>query len=93
LFIYFFFFLVFLVFFHLCYEGAINLYAIKDINDRHGLEVQIMEFGQIPKQIFKLPHPERLVAADLIRSEICFSTQQTSLSSMCGVCVCVCVFF
>ncbi|KAJ8681165.1 hypothetical protein QAD02_016952 [Eretmocerus hayati] len=48
------------VFFHLCYEGAIDLDTIKDINDRHGLEVQIMEFGQIPKQIFKSPHPRRL---------------------------------
>lgn len=34
--------------------------TIRDINDRHGLEVQIMEFGQIPKQIFTLPHPRRM---------------------------------
>ncbi|XP_011493823.1 PREDICTED: protein FAN-like [Ceratosolen solmsi marchali] len=68
------------VFFHLCYEGAIDLDTIKDVNDRHGLEVQIMEFGQIPKQIFKLPHPKRLIAINFIRSETCFSIQQTSLS-------------
>ncbi|XP_015181599.1 PREDICTED: protein FAN-like isoform X1 [Polistes dominula] len=49
------------VFFHLCYEGAVDLDTIRDINDRHGYEVQIMEFGQIPKQIFTLPHPKRLV--------------------------------
>jgi len=51
------------VFFHLCYEGAIDLDTIRDINDRHGLEVQIMEFGQIPKQVFTLPHPKRLTSA------------------------------
>ncbi|XP_050589853.1 protein FAN-like isoform X1 [Bombus affinis] len=49
------------VFFYLCYEGAVNLDTIKDINDRHGLEIQIMEFGQIPKQIFTLPHPKRSI--------------------------------
>ncbi|XP_043507694.1 protein FAN-like isoform X2 [Frieseomelitta varia] len=49
------------VFFHLCYEGAVDLDTIRDINDRHGLEIQIMEFGQIPKQIFTLPHPKRSV--------------------------------
>ncbi|XP_035736480.1 protein FAN-like isoform X1 [Vespa mandarinia] len=49
------------LFFHLCYEGAVDLDTIRDINDRHGLEVQIMEFGQIPKQVFTLPHPKRLI--------------------------------
>ncbi|XP_056631218.1 protein FAN-like isoform X3 [Diorhabda sublineata] len=49
----------FLVFYHLCYEGAIDLDAISDLNERHALEVQIMEFGQIPKQVFKVPHPQR----------------------------------
>ncbi|XP_053985116.1 protein FAN-like [Hylaeus anthracinus] len=50
------------IFFHLCYEGAVDLDTIRDVNDRHGLEVQIMEFGQIPKQIFNLPHPKRSVS-------------------------------
>lgn len=45
----------------MCYEGAVDLDTIRDINDRHGLEVQIMEFGQIPKQVFTLPHPKRLI--------------------------------
>lgn len=30
-----------------------------DLNERHALEVQIMEFGQIPKQVFTVPHPRR----------------------------------
>ncbi|CAL7951198.1 unnamed protein product [Xylocopa violacea] len=53
------------VFFHLCYEGAVDLDTIRDINDKHGLEIQIMEFGQIPKQIFTLPHPKRSVLSTL----------------------------
>lgn len=51
---------LFSVFYYLCYEGAIDLDSIQDLNQRHALEVQIMEFGQIPKQIFTLPHPQRL---------------------------------
>ncbi|XP_076234034.1 protein FAN isoform X2 [Calliopsis andreniformis] len=42
-------------------NGAVDLDTIRDINDKHGLEVQIMEFGQIPKQVFTLPHPKRSV--------------------------------
>ncbi|XP_049854679.1 protein FAN-like [Schistocerca gregaria] len=48
------------LFYYLCYEGAVDLDSIKDINQRHALEVQIMEFGQIPKQVFSLPHPQRI---------------------------------
>ncbi|XP_063224918.1 protein FAN-like isoform X2 [Bacillus rossius redtenbacheri] len=48
------------LFYYLCYEGAVDLDSIKDLNQRHALEVQIMEFGQIPKQVFTLPHPQRL---------------------------------
>ncbi|XP_011299588.1 protein FAN-like [Fopius arisanus] len=56
------------VFFHLCYEGAVDLDTIQDINDRHGMEVQIMEFGQIPKQVFILPHPSRLASTGNLSS-------------------------
>lgn len=31
------------------------------MNDRHALEVQIMEFGQIPKQIFTKPHVRKIL--------------------------------
>ena len=48
------------MFYYLCYEGTVDLDSIHDLNQRHALEVQIMEFGQIPKQIFKVPHPRRL---------------------------------
>ncbi|XP_050717441.1 protein FAN-like [Eriocheir sinensis] len=47
------------VFYHLCYEGAIDLGAITDLNERLAAEVQITEFGQVPKQLFHRPHPAR----------------------------------
>lgn len=37
-----------------------DLDSVVDLTERHALEVQIMEFGQIPKQIFQVPHPSRL---------------------------------
>ncbi|KAK0098497.1 hypothetical protein PV326_007758 [Microctonus aethiopoides] len=63
------------VFFHLCYEGAVDLDTIQDINDRHGLEVQIMEFGQIPKQVFHLPHPKRLITTVNLTCKTLLKTQ------------------
>ncbi|XP_028128132.1 protein FAN [Diabrotica virgifera virgifera] len=54
------------LFYHLCYEGAIDLDAISDLNERHALEVQIMEFGQIPKQVFRVPHPQRKTGLTLM---------------------------
>ena len=56
----------FLVFYHLCNEGNVDLDSIQDLNQRHALEVQIMEFGQIPKQVFKVPHPSRKVGLPLL---------------------------
>ncbi|KOC66673.1 Protein FAN, partial [Habropoda laboriosa] len=66
------------VFFHLCYEGAVDLDTIRDINERHGLEIQIMEFGQIPKQVFTLPHPKRTVS---ILDKLCTETILMSIKS------------
>lgn len=49
------------------YEGAVDLDSIKDLNERHATEVQIMEFGQIPKQVFTVPHPQRIIKPVLYR--------------------------
>lgn len=49
------------LFFHLCYEGSIDLDKINDLAKRHALEVQISEFGQIPKQLFTRPHVQKIV--------------------------------
>lgn len=71
------------VFFHLCYEGAVDLDTIRDINDRLGLEVQIMEFGQIPKQVFTLPHPKRSMSVtNLLHSETLLASPETTTSNV-----------
>ncbi|XP_035898589.1 protein FAN-like [Anopheles stephensi] len=50
------------VFFHLCYEGSVDLGSINDLAARHAIEVQISEFGQIPKQLFRTAHVSKLLA-------------------------------
>lgn len=37
---------------------------IKDLAKRHALEVQISEFGQIPKQLFRTPHVPKLLKVE-----------------------------
>lgn len=54
------------LFFHLCYEGAIDLENINELAKRHAFEVQISEFGQIPKQLFMKPHAQRIVPISII---------------------------
>ena len=48
------------VFYHLCYEGSVDLDKIQDLEKRYALELQIGEFGQVPKQLFTSPHPQRM---------------------------------
>eukprot|EP00299_Pterocystis_sp_00344_P015525 c7760_g1_i2.p1 GENE.c7760_g1_i2~~c7760_g1_i2.p1 ORF type:complete len:961 (-),score=246.06 c7760_g1_i2:23-2503(-) len=45
------------VFYHLTYEGAVDMENQPDPLVRHGLQRQIQEFGQTPKQLFIQPHP------------------------------------
>jgi len=47
------------LFFHLTYEGAIDIEAITDPVDREGVLAQIRHFGQTPSQLLKTPHPPR----------------------------------
>ena len=54
------------LFYHLCYEGSVDLESIKNYSERKSLEIQIQEFGQIPSQLFKQPHLQR-VKIDLIK--------------------------
>ena len=37
----------------------ISINSIEDPNERARMEIQIMEFGQVPKQLFNTPHPQR----------------------------------
>lgn len=48
------------MFYHLCYEGSVDLDNVANLTARHALEVQISEFGQIPKQLFDKPHVPKI---------------------------------
>lgn len=52
------------LFHHLTYEGAVDLDKIQDATERVGLEAQINEFGQAPRQLFTAPHPPQEVKAE-----------------------------
>ena len=52
------------LFYHLTYEGAVDLDQITDPEERRSYEAQIYEFGQTPKQLFFDPHPQRKVSTD-----------------------------
>lgn len=41
------------------YEGEVDLDLIDDPVEKRAVKIQINEFGQTPKQLFKLPHPSR----------------------------------
>jgi hypothetical protein len=50
------------VFYYLTYYGAVDHYEIKDEVIRKATELQIAHFGQVPVQLFKVPHPARKVS-------------------------------
>lgn len=50
------------MFYYLCYEGSIDLDSVKDLSARYAFEVQISEFGQIPKQLFDRPHVQKIMS-------------------------------
>jgi hypothetical protein len=47
------------VYYHLTYEGAVDLEKIEDPEMRRAAEAQIRNFGQTPRQLFTKPHPQR----------------------------------
>lgn len=58
--------------------GAIDPESITDPVQRAATEVAINEFGQCPRQIFKLPHPSRLVCPDIEENALEGSAVATS---------------
>lgn len=48
----------------------VNIEEITDPIERMGLKCQINEFGQCPKQIFKIPHPSRDSLKPVIKQEM-----------------------
>ncbi|VUZ46443.1 unnamed protein product, partial [Hymenolepis diminuta] len=51
------------VFHHLFYEGNVDIYAIDDPVKRRAVIGFINNFGQIPRQIFRKPHPAKKMIA------------------------------
>ena len=47
------------MFYHLTYEGAVDLDKIANLKERHAMEEFINNFGQTPTQLLKAPHPKR----------------------------------
>lgn len=47
------------VFNYVCYEGMVKLEELSDPIQKLALKTQISEFGQCPRQLFKIPHLTR----------------------------------
>jgi len=56
------------VFYYCTYEGAVNLDAIKNAEEREALEGMINNFGQTPCQLLKEPHPKRLTMREWLQT-------------------------
>jgi len=48
-----------LVFHPITYEGYVDFEKLTDPIERNAMEVQVSEFGQTPKQLFKKLHPQK----------------------------------
>ncbi|KAM9783238.1 neurobeachin-like protein 2 [Neosynchiropus ocellatus] len=57
------------VFYYCTYEGAVDLDAVADENERKALEGIISNFGQTPCQLLKEPHPPRMSAENVARRQ------------------------
>nr|XP_020468355.1 neurobeachin-like protein 2 [Monopterus albus] len=57
------------VFYYCTYEGAVDLDAIANENERKALEGIISNFGQTPCQLLKEPHPPRMSAENAARRQ------------------------
>lgn len=55
------------LFYHLTYEGAVDLAAMEDCLERAAIEDQIANFGQTPIQLFRKKHPKRGPAQPIAR--------------------------
>eukprot|EP00795_Rhopilema_esculentum_P008037 gene8037-13951_t len=69
------------VFYHMFYAGAVDLSQIKDPLEKKSAIAVINNFGQMPKQLFKRPHPckKTLKVQDLGSQTGTLPQQQTSL--------------
>ena len=58
------------VFFHLTYEGGVDIDRIEDETVRDATIAQIEHFGQTPSQLFSAPHPTRIRQQEQAENEI-----------------------
>ncbi len=80
------------VFFHLTYENAVDIDAIKDPTLREATVAQIEHFGQTPSQLLTKAHPARAPAEDVMPSVFALplarlkGIQLTNLNELVGRC-------
>lgn len=65
------------LFHYLCYPGSVDLDSIIDPHEKTSVVTQILEFGQVPQQVFSKPHPEKKIAAP-------YPTLQVDMSPECN---------
>ena len=69
------------LFYYLTYEGAVDIEAVKDPDERRSYEAQIKEFGQCPSQLFLKPHPVRYSKDELSKTKTSSITATNNNSS------------
>ncbi|XP_022621350.1 neurobeachin-like protein 2 isoform X1 [Seriola dumerili] len=67
------------VFYYCTYEGAVDLDAIANENERKALEGIISNFGQTPCQLLKEPHPPRMSAENAARRQARLDTMPPNI--------------
>lgn len=70
------------VFHHLFYEGAVNIDEIDDPLKRNAIIGFINNFGQIPKQLFKRPHPCKKLNIQLLHGFMGIGSTAANLVNM-----------
>lgn len=68
------------LYYHVTYEGAVNLDQIEDSRERDAMVLQIQEFGQTPKQLFFSPHPCRNATITITTTTTAEATSSSSVS-------------
>jgi factor associated with neutral sphingomyelinase activation len=68
------------VFHPLTYEGHVDIDTITDPVERRAIELQINEFGQTPKQLFKIPHPPRTATDEEVKTPLAPQSSQVRIT-------------
>lgn len=67
------------VFHPLTYEGSVDFEKMKDPIQRLAFEVQITEFGQTPRQLFRKPHPQKY--SKVIPKTLCATEESIQMTA------------